>query len=131
MPRIIAPTAAPWTNATTVEPRKNPQSQTRRMRSLRKRNSNAMPRKIRPNSSNSTGKSVGWRTYDRLGGDIAGGSRPVFHDERLAQPLRQPMPDQTREGVGPAAGRKANNDAHWPRRIGLRPRNIRRRPARR
>jgi len=39
----------------TAEPRKNPQSQTRRMRTLRKRNSKATPRKMRPKSSSSTG----------------------------------------------------------------------------
>ena len=55
IPFIIAPIAAPWTNAATVEPRKKPRSHSQRMRSLRWRNSNAMPRKISPKRSSSTG----------------------------------------------------------------------------
>jgi hypothetical protein len=34
-------------------------------------------------------------------------------------------PDQARDDVGRAAGRKADDDAHRPRRIGLRPREAR------
>ncbi len=61
------------------------------------------------------------RAHDRLGGDIAAGARPVFDDELLAEPLRQPLADQARDDVGRAAGGKADDDAHRPRRIGLRP----------
>ena len=61
------------------------------------------------------------RTHDRLGGDIAAGARPVLDDEWLAEPLRQPLTDQAREDVVRAAGGKADDDAHRPRRIGLRP----------
>ena len=61
------------------------------------------------------------RAHDRLGGDIAAGARPVLDDEWLAEPLRQPLTDQAREDVGRAAGGKADDDAHRPRRIGLRP----------
>src|SRR4051812_34124215 len=68
---------------------------------------------------------VGGRTYDRLVGDIAASTRPVLDDERLAEVIRQPLTNQAREELGRAAGRKADDDAHWPRRIGLRPRNLR------
>ena len=64
---------------------------------------------------------IGGRTHDRLGGDIAAGTRPVLDDEWLAEPLRQPLAHEAREDVGRAAGSKANDDAHRPRRIGLRP----------
>ena len=68
---------------------------------------------------------VGRRAHDRLGGDIAAGARPVLDDELLAEPLRQPLTDQARDDVGRAAGGKADNDAHRPRRIGLRPSDAR------
>ena len=56
MPRIIAPTAAPCTKAAAMEPMQKPPSQKRRNRLLCSRNSKATPRKIRPNSSSSTGR---------------------------------------------------------------------------
>src|SRR5262249_22746603 len=60
-------------------------------------------------------------THDRLGGDVAAGSRTVVDDERLTEPLREPLTYQARRDVRTASGREANNDAHRPRRIGLRP----------
>ncbi len=65
------------------------------------------------------------RTHDRLGADIAGGARPVLDDEGLAEPLRQPLAHQTCDDVARAAGGKTDDDAHRPRRIGLRPRDAR------
>src|SRR6266516_5272558 len=35
--------------------------------------------------------SVGGRTHDRLGADIAAGARPVLNNEWLAEPLGQPL----------------------------------------
>src|SRR5262249_14315607 len=61
--------------------------------------------------------------HDGLGADIAAGSRPVLDDELLAESLGQPLADQTRSDVGPAARRKADDNAHRPRRIRLRPRD--------
>src|SRR5215813_12789703 len=52
-------------------------------------------------------------------------SRPVLNDEWLAQALRQPMTHQACEDVGRPASGKADNDAHRPRRIGLRLRDAR------
>jgi hypothetical protein len=52
--------------------------------------------------------------HDRLGGDIAAGARPVLDDEWLAEPLRQPLTDQTREDVVRPASGKADDDAHRP-----------------
>src|SRR5262245_58477271 len=63
---------------------------------------------------------VGRGTHDRLGGDVAAGSRTVVDDERLTEPLREPLTDQARRDVRTASGREADNDAYWPRRISLR-----------
>ena len=68
---------------------------------------------------------VGGRAHDGFGGDIAGGARPVLDDEWLAEPLRQPLADQAREDVIRATGGKADDQAHRPRRIGLRPSDAR------
>src|SRR5262249_25969100 len=43
--------------------------------------------------------------------------------ERLTETLRQPLTYQARRDVRTASGREANNDAHRPRGIGLRPRD--------
>src|SRR6516164_7865629 len=43
------------------------------------------------------------RTYDRLGCDIAAGAGTVLDDERLAEPLRQPLTYETGADVGRAA----------------------------
>src|SRR5262245_30188751 len=64
---------------------------------------------------------VGRGTHDRLSGDIAAGARTVLDDERLTEPLREPLTYQARRDVRTASGREANNDAHRPRRIALRP----------
>src|SRR6516165_11997478 len=34
---------------------------------------------------------VRWRIHDRFGGNIAGSTWPALDDERLAEPLRQPL----------------------------------------
>src|SRR5262245_42692298 len=62
---------------------------------------------------------VGGRAYDRLGTDIAAGTRPILDHERLAEPLRKPLPHQAREDVIRTAGSKADDDAHRSRWIGL------------
>src|SRR5262249_33712566 len=64
---------------------------------------------------------VGRGTHDRLSGDIAAGARTVLDDERLTEPLREPLTYQARRDVRTASGREANNDAHRPHRIALRP----------
>src|SRR6266436_312661 len=63
------------------------------------------------------------RLHDRLGTDIAGGTRSVLDDEWLAEALRQPLTHQARDGVSWAAGGKAHNDPHRPRWVDLRPRD--------
>src|SRR5262245_64158757 len=65
------------------------------------------------------------RTHDRLRGDIAAGARSVFYDKLLTKSLREPLADQASDDVGAAASGKAGDDAHRPRRIGLRPRYAR------
>ena len=47
------------------------------------------------------------RAHDRLGGDIALAPGPVFDDEWLAEPLRQPLTDQACDDVGRAARRQS------------------------
>src|SRR4030088_340221 len=61
----------------------------------------------------------------RLGGDITAGARSVLDHEWPAEPLRQPLTDQTREDVVRPAGGKTDDNAHWPRWIGLRRREAR------
>jgi hypothetical protein len=65
------------------------------------------------------------RIHDRLGADVAASARPIFGDERLSEPLGKPLTDQARGDVDPAAGGKADDDTHRPRRIGLPPRYTR------
>src|SRR5262249_51660572 len=65
------------------------------------------------------------RAHNRLGCDVAAGSQTVVDDERLTEPLRKPLTYQARRDVRTASGREANNDAHRPRWIGLRPSNMR------
>ena len=57
---------------------------------------------------------------NRLGGDIAGRTRPIVDVELLTQTVREPLTHQARDYVYLAAGRKADDDPHRPRRIGLR-----------
>src|SRR5947208_2453719 len=61
--------------------------------------------------------------HDRLGADIAATAWPVLNDELLTEPLRQPLTHQARGDVERAAGRRANDYPHRPRRIALRPRD--------
>src|SRR5262245_27725331 len=68
---------------------------------------------------------VGRRAHDRLGRDIGAGARPILDNEWLAQPLLQPLSDHARADVSGAAGGETDDDAHRPRRIGLRARHAR------
>ena len=61
------------------------------------------------------------RLHDCLGGDIGAGARPIFDDELLAKPLRKPLSDQSGGDIGRSASGKADDDAHWSRRIIARP----------
>ena len=56
----------------------------------------------------------------RLSRNIATGTRPVLDDERLAEPLLQPLSYQASSYVGCAASRKTYHQPHRPCRIGLR-----------
>ena len=71
---------------------------------------------------------VGGRTHDGLGGDIARGAGPILDDDRLTETLLQPLPDHAGEKVRRAAGRKADQNADRPRRIGVRKRRARGQP---
>src|SRR5215831_15459532 len=61
--------------------------------------------------------------HDGFCGDVGTGPRPVLDKELLAESLRKPLRYQARDDVGRAAGRISDDDAHRPRRIGLRPRD--------
>ena len=63
------------------------------------------------------GVAVRWRTHDRLGGDIAAGTRPVVDEELLTETVREPLSHQARDDVDLAPSRKADDNAHRPRRI--------------
>ena len=64
-------------------------------------------------------------SHDRLRGNGAARAWSILDNELLAKTLRQPLSDEARVRVIDAARRKAGNDAHRPRRIGLRSRNPR------
>src|SRR5262245_50571761 len=65
------------------------------------------------------------RTNDHLRRDIGASTRPVFDDELLAEPLRQPLTHQARGDVIRTGWSKADHNAHRPRRVGLRSRHPR------
>jgi len=69
---------------------------------------------------------VSGRAHDGLGGNVGPRAGTVLDDEWLADPLRQPLTRESCDDVGCAAGRKANDDPHRPRRIGLRRSDARR-----
>src|SRR5947209_16175430 len=64
---------------------------------------------------------IGGGTCYRLRPEVACSAWSVFNNERLPQSFGQPLPYQACNDVGRTAGRKSNNQTHWPRRIGLRP----------
>src|SRR5262249_8278035 len=64
---------------------------------------------------------VGRRAHARLGGDVAASACPVLNNELLTEPLRERLSYQTRDDVARTAGAIADDDAHRPRWIGLRP----------
>src|SRR5215831_17097836 len=64
-------------------------------------------------------------SYDCLDPNIAAAAWTILNDELLAESLREPLADQSRSDVVQPTGRKGHDDAHRPRRIGLRPRYAR------
>ena len=69
---------------------------------------------------------VGRCAHHRLRGDVTGGAGPVVDEELLSQTVREPLSDQARNNVDLAAGRKPDDNADRPLRIGLRSRDPRR-----
>src|SRR5262249_54053531 len=61
------------------------------------------------------------RTYDRLGGEIGGGARSAFDDNRLAKPLREPLARQASGNVSRAARGIPEDQPKRLSRIGLSP----------
>src|SRR5262249_41672886 len=55
--------------------------------------------------------------HDRLGADIAARAGSILDDERLTEPLRQPLTHQTRDDVARTGRSERHDDAHRPRRI--------------
>src|ERR1700694_3345169 len=66
-------------------------------------------------------RAFGGRAHDWLGADTAAGARPFLDDEWLAEPRLQPLTYQPRGDVTRATGCGRHDQAHRPRRIGLRP----------
>ena len=64
---------------------------------------------------------VGRRAHHRLGADIAAGAGLIFDDEGLAEPLGEELAHQPHDDVLRAAGGKADDQVHRPRRIIERP----------
>src|SRR5262245_46702816 len=54
------------------------------------------------------------RTHDGFGGNISTGTGPVLDDKWLAEPLRQPLPNQAPNDIRPAAGDNADDHSHRP-----------------
>src|SRR5262249_137800 len=63
---------------------------------------------------------VGRRPDRSLGSDVAGSAGAILDDDLLAKPLRQPLTQQAADHVLRAAGGKADEQTHRPRRISLR-----------
>src|SRR5215510_10828668 len=57
---------------------------------------------------------VGRCAHDCFGRDVCPTARPVLDYERLAEPVRQPLADQSGENVLPATWGITHDDAHWP-----------------
>src|SRR5437660_1768093 len=68
---------------------------------------------------------IGCRSNDGFKADVAGGSSPVFHDERTTQLFGKPVGDQACVDVIPATGRKPDDQAYRTIRISLRLSNAR------
>jgi (2R)-phospho-3-sulfolactate synthase (ComA) len=97
------------------------------------------PRKQGMTTIGDEGESVAWlRSMLEIWGDYADSVKFVpallmmpnrvveERVKRLPQSLRQPLTDEARQEVVGAAGRKARDQAHRPRRISLRPGEARR-----
>ena len=64
---------------------------------------------------------VGRHMGHGFGCDVAGGARPHLDQELLAKLFREELRDHTRDEIGRAARRLADDDFHRPRWIRLRP----------
>src|SRR5262249_58359975 len=60
-------------------------------------------------------------THDALRGLLAAAHRLVLNDELRTEPLGEPLTYYARDDVNRLARGKSDDDAHRPRRIGLRP----------
>src|SRR5258708_931603 len=60
-----------------------------------------------------------------VGGGIATRAPPGLADERLGEPLRQPLTNQPGAEIAPPPSGKTHNQAQRPRRVGLRPPDLR------
>jgi hypothetical protein len=62
---------------------------------------------------------IGGGVGDIGGRQIAARAGAIFHHDRLTELLRQRLREDAGDDVGPAAGRKADDDVDGPRRIGV------------
>src|SRR4051812_29677279 len=63
---------------------------------------------------------IGGCLHNCLSADIVATAPAVLNDEWLAEPLRQPLPNQARKDIARAPGRIRHDQTHGPRRVGLR-----------
>ena len=54
-------------------------------------------------TSNEERITIGWRMHHHFGANIAASTRPIFNDELLPQPLREPLAHQAGGQISPAA----------------------------
>src|SRR5262249_3304431 len=66
------------------------------------------------------GLAVGWQLGELCRGDRAIGAGAVLDDDRLTPNLFKLAAEVTRDDIGRSAGRETYEEAHRPRRIGLR-----------
>src|SRR5262245_50438935 len=52
------------------------------------------------------------RSRNHFGGNIGGSSRPVLNDERVAEPFRQPLTEESPVNIAPATSGESNYDAY-------------------
>src|SRR5437016_10627134 len=71
--------------------------------------------------------SIGGCSYDGLGTDIAVRARTILDKKWLPEPFRQSLTYKADDNVSRTTSGNWNDDTHWPRRIGLRPRDPRQR----
>jgi hypothetical protein len=75
---------------------------------------------LRFGSPVSCGRKQTWQLFQSCSRMLTPGARAVFDNEWPSEPITQPLTDQAGCDVDSTARGKSDNEAHRPRRIGLR-----------